>query len=94
VDAGWADLLVRALRAFADKEIFLGIDKMLSINGAYCKTAFIAAGAEVALEVALLSYFSTKSEIDMRSYHYHDGQRVKKSCANSLEILREGKVEA
>jgi len=61
VEAGWADLLINALRARPDDELSVdraswAISRLLLYSPVDCRTAFISAGAEAALEETLQRY--------------------------------------
>ena len=78
VEAGWADLLVRALRArpddvYAVNWASLPINCLLTQNHTFCRHYFIAAGAEEALQEAL--------------ERHGTNQYIRDNCKSALNIL-------
>jgi len=82
VEAGWADLLVKSLGNREDDKGDVdyasgAIYTLLLFGPSQCKSAFIAAGAELALEETI-------------KRHLTDGDVVRSYCIDALKILKKG----
>mmetsp|Transcript_24016 Transcript_24016/g.34408 ORF Transcript_24016/g.34408 Transcript_24016/m.34408 type:complete len:190 (+) Transcript_24016:441-1010(+) len=84
VEAGWADLLVKAIRARPDDIdavtlIIIAIHPVLEYGPISCRTAFIAAGAIAALQETIERY-SPESNSPTSRY-------ITKRCTEGMEVL-------